>query len=183
MVVPLPGRAVSAFLFGKMPAHGDFIARGLAAEERDALDLYLSAELAAARETLGDSFEERFDSAPPWRFAWAGETWTAGAVASSVDSVGRRFPLLVGRTEVEPGAVAAMAEACEQAIYDAFDQSWTADDLAAAVDALESAESDGRPAESWWTFGGEGFDESSLSGARPAGLLTAMLGNGARAAA
>ncbi len=170
-------------MFGKMPAHGDFIARGLAADERDALDLYLSGELAAARETLGDGFEERFDSAPPWRFAWRGETWTAGALASSVDSVGRRFPLLVGRTELEPQAVASAAEACEQAIYDAFEQSLTADELAAAVDALETEDSEGPPSEGWWTLGGEGFDEMSVAGARPAGLLTTMLASSARAAA
>ena len=170
-------------MFGKMPAHGDFIARGLAAEERDTLDLYLSGELAAARDALGDSFEDRFDSAPPWRFAWAGDTWTAGALASSVDSVGRRFPLLVGRTEVEPGAVASTTEACEQAIYDAFEQSWTADELEAAVDALETLEQEERSSEGWWTLGGEGFDETQLPGARPAGLLTAMLGNATRAAA
>ncbi len=162
-------------MFGKMPTHGDFIARGLAAEERDALDLYLSGELAAARESLGESYEDLFDSAPPWRFAWAGETWSAGAVASSVDSVGRRFPLVVGRTETKPESVTAVAEACEQAIYDAFEQSWTADELAAAVEALEAAEREERPIESWWTLGSESFDEASLPGARPVGLLRAML--------
>ena len=35
MVVPLSGQALSGlavFAFGKLPAHGDFVARGLAAE-------------------------------------------------------------------------------------------------------------------------------------------------------
>lgn len=170
-------------MFGKMPAHGDFIARGLAAEERDALDLYLSAELAAARDTLGDAFEERFDSAPPWRFAWVGETWTAGALASSVDSVGRRFPLVVGRTELEATSVAPAAEACEQAIYDAFEQSWSADELVAVVEALALLASNESAEEGWSTIGGERFDEAFLPGARPSGLLTAMLGSNGGAAA
>ena len=70
-----------AFLFGKMPSHGDFVARGLAAEERDSLDAWLSAELADARAALGERFEERFDSAPPWRFAWPADGWTAPEIA------------------------------------------------------------------------------------------------------
>ena len=170
---------MSAFVFGKMPAHGDFIARGLAADERDALDRWLAGEMAAAREALGEAFEERYDSAPPWRFAWHE---SAGAMASSVDSVGRRFPLLVGRTEVAADTAGGIAEACEQAIYDAFENQWTADDLAAAVAALEPGTAD-PVTEGWWTLGGEDFEPASIPGDRPSGLMSAMLGDPRKAAA
>lgn len=173
-----------AFLFGKLPSHGDFVARGLSADERDSLDQWLSTELAEARAALADSFEDRFDSAPPWRFAWDGEEWTAGACASSVDSVGRRFPLLVARTGLGTMSVEPAAEACEQAIYDAFEQGWTADELAAAVAALEpTADSEGMPVAGWWTLGSEEFEPHTLAGIRPAGLIAAMLGKPTRAAA
>ena len=170
---------MSGFVFGKMPAHGDFIARGLAAEERDALDNWLAGEMAAARDALGEAFEERYDSAPPWRFA-CGET--AGAMASSVDSVGRRFPLLVGRTEAAADTAAGIAEACEQAIYDAFENAWTADDLAAAVSGLKPGTAE-PAAEGWWTLGGEDFEPASVPGDRPDGLMIAILGDPRRQAA
>ena len=173
---------MSGFLFGKMPSHGDFVARGLAAEERDRLDQWLSAEAADARAALGEQYEERFDSAPPWRFAWDEENWTAGAMASSVDSVGRRFPLMVARRGLEQTQVEAAAEACEQAIYDAFEQAWTADELAGALDGAVESGDEARE-EGWWTLGGEAFEPASLPGRHPGGLMRAILGKPAGATA
>lgn len=172
-----------AFLFGKLPSHGDFVARGLEVGERESLDQWLAGELADARAALGEEFEERFDSAPPWRFAWTGEEWTAGALASSVDSVGRRFPLLVGRRGLAAGSVEAAAEVCEQAIYDAFEAGWDADRLVGALGAAEPQSSEGGRVEGWWTLGGEDFPPANVAGARPAGLMQAVLGRPARAAA
>jgi len=79
-----------ARIFGKLPAHGDFVARGIGAAEREALDAWLSGEMLAARAALGGDFEERYDRAPPWRFAGPDG---AGVLVASVDGVGRRFPL------------------------------------------------------------------------------------------
>lgn len=163
-------------LFGKMPSHGDFVSRGVDGCLRSALDEWLSSEMAAARTAFGDDFEDRFDSAPPWRFAWQDEGWTAGAIASSIDSAGRRFPLLVGRRSLAPDLVGATAEACEQAIYDAFGNGWSADELAdaaaAGAPAIDDAEA---PREGWWTLGGEEFPARSLPGRTPLGLLTTAL--------
>lgn len=166
----------SSLLFGKMPSHGDFVSRGFDPEEREALDRWLSAEIADARSAFGAEFEQRFDLAPPWRFVWTGDRWTAGAMASSVDSAGRRFPLLVGRRGIAAADVSAAAEACENAIYGAFGNGWSADQLtdALAADAVPDAESE-EAAEGWWTVGGEAFPPASKPGRHPTGLIRTML--------
>lgn len=167
----------AAALFGKLPAHGDFVARGFAAEERDALDDWLAASLAEAREGLGDRFETMFDMAPPWRFARHDTGgWTAGAVAPSVDGVGRRYPILAQRPVAEDGDISAMAAHCEAAIYDALDQGWDADALQQAITAEPAANDDDWPGiPGWWTLGGVDFDPATLTGAQPPLLVRAML--------
>lgn len=157
-----------ARLFGKLPAHGDFVARGLGADERAALDAWLSAEMLAAREKLGADFEDRYDRAPPWRFAGPDG---AGVLVASVDGVGRRFPFylaLAGAGEDAAGQV-------EELVYRAFGESWDADTLSSEVGALDFADAAAPDAARWWTLGGEGFAPASLDGERPEGLLANML--------
>lgn len=174
-------------LFGKMPSHGDFVTRGFDGQERDSLDQWLSAEMADARTTFADEFEERFDAAPPWRFTWRDDRWTAGALVNSVDSAGRRFPLLVARRGVEAAEIGATAEACENAIYDAFTSGWSADDLTDALlsssPAASDANGESHEEEGWWTLGGEAFPPASRPGRQPAGLIRTMLEGMERAAA
>lgn len=166
---------MSAFLHGKLPAHGDFVARGLEPAARDALDAWLTASLAEARDVLGERFEQGFDAAPPWRFAWRGdEGWTAGAIAASVDGVGRRYPILLGRARLREDEVASAAAQAEGLLYDALAEAWDADRLQAA--ALALALPSGEPqAEAWWTVDAGGSTVRRLAGARPDGLWTAML--------
>lgn len=174
----------SALLFGKMPSHGDFVARGLDGQERDSLDRWLSAEMADARTAFGEEFEERYDAAPPWRFAWDGQSWTAGALINSIDSAGRRFPLLVACRGVEIAAIESAAEVCENALYDAFAGGWSADELASAVVSRNPPRADADEAlEGWWTLGGEAFAPASKPGRTPSGLIRAMLEGMQRAAA
>lgn len=167
------------FLFGKLPTHGDFVVRGLPAAERDALDTWLSASMLAARDGLGEDFAARFDVAPPWRFARREAAgWTAGALVPSMDSAGRRFPVMVARRAIAAGDAEPVAAACENAFYEAFSGGWTADRLmdhvgSIAADAGEGGEPD---EDGWWTLGGEGYPEARLSGARPPDLMLAMLG-------
>jgi type VI secretion system protein ImpM len=155
-------------VFGKLPAHGDFVARGLAAGERERLDAWLSASLADARDRLGEDFAERFDTAPPWRCVGA----RAGAIAPSQDGAGRRFPLLL-----MAGSGQAGAQACEALLYDAIGGGWDADRLLAEAERTAADE----PADGagWETDGGEGFAPATLAGEHPAGLVAAMLGAGA----
>jgi type VI secretion system ImpM family protein len=143
-----------AWVFGKLPAHGDFVARGMDAAMRGMLDDWLAASMEAARVRYPD-FADRFDVAHPWRAEGNG---VAGAVAASQDAVGRRFPLLLltdgGRHD---------PAACEELLYAAITEGWDADRLA-AVGAPPRG-----PVARW--FGAEG----SLEGACPVDLIGEML--------
>lgn len=171
---------IGAQLFGKLPAHGDFIARGLMPAERDALDDWLAASLARAQQRLGDRFGDAFDAAPAWRFAERRDDgWLAGALAPSIDSAGRRYPILAVRQARSADYVAATAKHCEGAIYDALGGGWDADTLAAGIEAPPTSQASAEDAwnggEGWWSLGGGGFAPSHLPGRRPSELLAAML--------
>jgi type VI secretion system protein ImpM len=166
-----------AAIFGKLPSHGDFVARGMAPAERDTLDLWLSASMANARSAYGDGFETLYDQAPPWRFAQPREGgWIVGALVPSVDSVGRRFPVLARRFANDDDAVTHAAMHCERVLYDAFAAGWNADSLTAAVagDMVES-EDDWPGHAGWWTMGGDDHDAATLPGDQPPDLVRTML--------
>jgi type VI secretion system protein ImpM len=170
-----------AILFGKLPTHGDFVARGLNAEARDLIDNWLSNSLAAARAT--DDFEERYDSVPPCRYVNPnGPDASAGVLVASIDAAGRRFPLLLALTDIDPGRTAAAAEVCEDLVYRAFAQSWSADELYAAARQAElagrEADDDGTVATRWWSDGGECFAPVECDGRFPPDLLSRMLAGG-----
>jgi len=174
--VSLPGDAVTtlasasvsgAFVFGKLPAHGDFVARGLTPDARDGWDAFLSASLADARRTLGDKFEAQYDAAPAWRFALAD---SSGAIAPSVDRAGRRFPLLLGHA-----GDASMAAACEDLLYRALGDAMTIDAVWDAVSGLNADPADDATPHGWWIDGGVEAGIAPLNETRPAHLITAML--------
>ena len=142
---------MTAWVFGKLPAHGDFVARGIGPTDSAALDDWLSASLLAARERYGDAFADRFDAAQPWRAEGDG---VAGAVAASQDAAGRRFPVLL---------LGDAAAACEDLLYAAITEGWTADQL------TEAAGAPAGPVSRWYG------KAAVLEGAHPADLLTAML--------
>lgn len=84
-------------LFGKLPAHGDFVRRGLPRSFVEPWDAWLSSGMEAARATLGDAWPSAWDSAPAWWFRLApgacGPGAAVGVLVTSTDQVGRRFPL------------------------------------------------------------------------------------------
>ena len=165
-----------AFVWGKLPAHGDFVARGLTPATRDELDGWLAASLAEARAALGEAFEATYDEAPPWRFTWRDEGGvTAGAMAMSVDAVGRRYPILIAREGLEPEEVDGATEAVEELLYDALADGWDADRLHLAVAAMAPPRGEPQEDEAWWTLGAERFTPRRLAGARPDGMMTAVL--------
>ena len=181
------------FLFGKLPAHGDFVARGLGADEQTAWDDWASAELDRARSELGEAFEDAHDTAPSWRFiARDGDGWRLGALACSVDSAGRRFVLVLGVADLAPAEAVALgaraAGAVEAVLYDALALRTSADDalraLGAALDALD--ETDRAAVEAlapspggagvWWTLGGERHPPRVVpAGSPPRDLLMQIL--------
>lgn len=155
-------------LFGKMPAHGDFVGRGVGPHEGDNLDGWLISTMLDARDRIGARFDDLYDRAPPWRFA---TPEVAGVLVPSVDAVGRRYPLYLGLTD----APAEVAEACEDLVYRAFAGRWDADRLMTETDALAAIPGVPVREARWWTIGGEGFAPTECFGDRPKELFAAML--------
>jgi type VI secretion system protein ImpM len=96
-------------LFGKLPAKRDFIAVVAPRAFLDAWEPWMQGGISASRESLGDSWRDAFLTAPIWRF-WLGAdicgTTVAGAFMSSLDGVGRYYPLTVFAC-ADPGAAIA----------------------------------------------------------------------------
>lgn len=121
----MPGPAVIPGCFGKLPATGDFVARGLSPRARAWLDGWLSAHL-AHRLPEGTALCFRLET-PPGPLA--------GVVVASRDSVGRRFPLaLAAEATPAPGApwFADLREVAEAAIAERL----SPDSLAARLATL-----------------------------------------------
>lgn len=86
-------------MFGKLPAHGDFVQRNVPAAFIDTWDEWLMRCLQSSRDTLGERWLDVYLTSPIWRFALSPgavdtHAW-AGIVMPSVDSVGRYYPLTV----------------------------------------------------------------------------------------
>ena len=173
-----------AVLFGKLPAHGDFVARNLAPEVRSAWDSWASQGLEHAREALGEAFASAHDGAPPWRFVDGpgrfGSAWRAGAIAPSVDSAGRRFLIMVAADELSAMEASGWGEdlalAMEDVIYAGFEQVLDADGLIQAANqslqALPTPPEEPPPQVRWWTEGGPRHAPRTSHG--PPDLLAAL---------
>lgn len=174
----------SPFLFGKLPAHGDFVARGLSDADRDAWDAWSTSALDTLRHATGDGFEETHGAAPPWRFVARGEGggWRAGALSPSMDGAGRRYLLAIGLDGLDGSQAGAVglqvAEQAESLIYEGLAQGFSADTLhglaAERFGALEAATALAAPAlaatpaadGAWWTLGSPEVAAIALSCAR-----------------
>ena len=102
------------FLFGKLPAFGDFVARGLSAPMRGWWDRWCSEAILDARRRLGEDFDRHYRAMPPRRFHMAppfGDApWQAGCLWTSQDRAGRAFPFVLGVASGEAiGVVEAKA--------------------------------------------------------------------------
>lgn len=169
-------------LFGKLPAHGDFVARGLTPAEQAACDADLARALAHAQALPGEGFAQRYAAAPPWRvIERAGEGWRGGALALSIDRGGRKFPVLLRRAAADRTAALAMAAGCEELLFAALGQGLDADALTALAGALDPATAppaDGPDVdEGWWLDGGDLLDPPAapLPPGLPETLISAML--------
>lgn len=86
-------------LFGKLPAHGDFIYRDLPSHFINAWDTWLQGFVASSQQQLGEAWLDIYLTSPIWRFAISdgvvdGLSWT-GILLPSVDRVGRYFPFSI----------------------------------------------------------------------------------------
>jgi type VI secretion system protein ImpM len=103
-MVKSPPRRVA--WYGKLPARGDFVGRGLPPRWRSDWDTWLQRGLALAATRLDDaSLREHLGAFAPWRYVALpapGEIW-CGILVASHDRVGRAFPLtLAERVTVPP---------------------------------------------------------------------------------
>lgn len=110
--------------FGKLPARGDFVGRGLSAVTVAALDDWASRSLAAARAHLAEEWSLVWQAAPVWHFnlppGQCGPCGLAGLVYPSMDKVGRQFPLIAASEIPSSGAGLDDADA-EAAYHDALE--------------------------------------------------------------
>lgn len=172
----MSGQPMTAWVFGKLPWHGDFVARGLEPAARERLDLWLSDAMLRARERLGPAFEAAYDAAPPWRFVEpANDGWTGGALCASIDAAGRRFPLMVARSADNALAATGAAQACEQSIFRAFDERGDVDALWQLATTEPPFDPPERAESGWWTDGNDAFGAARLPCGRPPELIVAML--------
>ncbi len=86
-------------LYGKLPAHGDFIHRNLPTNFVHVWDEWLQHFIAGSQEQIGDSWLNVYLTSPIWRFVFSSgvvdaHAW-AGIMIPSVDRVGRYFPFSI----------------------------------------------------------------------------------------
>ena len=90
---------VSAVVYGKHKAFGDFLNLGLPPENLAVLDTWLDHVLPELRQRLGQNWERVWAAADPIHF-WLGPNVLGvpltGIFMTSTDKVGRRFPLIFG---------------------------------------------------------------------------------------
>jgi type VI secretion system protein ImpM len=96
-------------LYGKLPAKRDFIAISTPRGFLDAWEPWMQGGISASRQDLGAKWQDSFLRAPIWRF-WLGAevcgTTVLGAIMSSLDGVGRYYPLTLLSWAEEGEAIA-----------------------------------------------------------------------------
>ena len=138
--------AMSAGLFGKLPAKRDFIGMNATRRFLEAWEPWLQAGVAMSKQMLGDAWVETYNRAPIWRY-WLGADFCGeamiGAFMPSVDGVGRSFPLAIfvgegdaslAPPELEPNE--AWFEAAEAVLLDALEPGATLELIAEKVASL-----------------------------------------------
>lgn len=163
-----------AILFGKLPAHGDFVARGLSDTQVGRLDDYLTASLSDAA-TL-DDFDALYAVAPAWRFVIAlDDRMFCGVLAPSVDKVGRQFPILVG-VKAAGEQIGVLIDACEAHLYSAFAEGQAADEVFATLEGFpDMPVSSELPTPGWYLEDEDKVVVDRLEGSFPDGLMTRMM--------
>lgn len=98
--------------FGKLPARGDFITRGLPPSFLTPWEAWLHEIWRIEWQRFGDVWPSLVDSGPIWRFAFEGGACgpdaVAGLIAPSCDRTGRVFPLCVAAAvppQADPAAL------------------------------------------------------------------------------
>lgn len=134
-------------LFGKMPAHSDFVDRQLPMEFIGNWDSWLQRGISCSRERLGENWLDFYPTSPIWRFmlspgAIDPQGW-CGVVSPSVDSVGRYFPLTIAMPLPAATGLALFCQqnedwfqALEGAVLSTLQEGCDADQLHQQLDAI-----------------------------------------------
>jgi type VI secretion system protein ImpM len=132
--------------FGKIPALGDFFRLNVSQAFVAAWDPWMQQAMVTARARLAAAWQDRYMSAPIWRFSLArglaGPEPVIGVVMPSVDRVGRLFPLtLVGPAPADAALRTLVLQetllsALELLALDALDDAMTRDELERRLGAL-----------------------------------------------
>lgn len=93
------GNQLEIGVFGKLPAHGDFVQRNLSPAFVAGWDEWMQHYIAGSREQIGEEWLDIYLTSPIWRFVFSpgvidGKSW-AGVMIPSVDRVGRYYPFSV----------------------------------------------------------------------------------------
>jgi type VI secretion system protein ImpM len=145
MTEPATGRRLG--FFGKVPARGDFVTRRLPHDFTDPWDDWLQDAIATSNQQLGDAWLDLYLTAPIWRFLLAGsvcgDAAMIGVLMSSVDRVGRYFPLTLAVAVSPPTAsvetmtnAGAWFETVETLALSALEDDTDLDRLDAAAEAI-----------------------------------------------
>lgn len=104
-------------IFGKLPAHGDFIHRNLSTKVINVWDGWLQTFVGSTQERLADAWLDVYLTSPIWRFCLAegvvDEHAWAGILLPSVDRVGRYFPFSVMRPLAQGTSISAFISSQE----------------------------------------------------------------------
>ena len=166
---------MTRWLFGKLPTHGDFVARGVDPDVRAGLDAWLTGEMEQARAVWKDDFDMRYELAPVWHFVDgdAARGWSGGILCASADRVGRKFPLVVAAPASDAQDAVAVSAGCLEAVATAFAQGWTADRLHEAP--IAPGILPWTPERAGWALVGEDGPVAQRDGPRPAGVIRTMM--------
>jgi type VI secretion system ImpM family protein len=131
--------------FGKLPIAGDFLRGDGAAPEFRELDDWIQHGSYESQQRIRNDWQQRFDALPRAKFLWTNGQGVvlAGFWQSSRDSVGRRYPFLLGvRIEkVQPQDYAALPFALTDYFRDAkalLDSEFAGHNVVSAIEAAQA---------------------------------------------
>lgn len=134
-------------IFGKLPAHGDFVQRNLSSGFINIWDEWLQHFVAGTKEQLGENWLDIYLTSPIWRFVFSAgvideNNWT-GIMMPSVDRVGRYYPFSIVKKltkDINPFEFLQLETAWYKDIeilaLDALDGQIVIDDLMLELDVL-----------------------------------------------
>jgi type VI secretion system protein ImpM len=184
-------KAHSGF-YGKLPARGDFLSRGLAQSFIDPLEGWMQLAIAKSRAALGVEWLDRYLTCPIWRYAFSrgvcGDAAYVGIMMSSVDSIGRYFPFTIACPVDDGLAIIEIAQReedwfarAEDIAVAGLEDDIDLEDFARAVNALSLPDSSGSAITAGYANGTRvnvySYGEPELAGSAMQRALSAMLGD------